>query len=413
MAKTELTLSDKVATDTMSIRQQKERAGAIDIHKKKAVVCFYIAKEKEEVKEYGTFTEDLTEIRDDFLKYHIKEVIIESTGIYWIALCTVLTTAKIHVTVVNPKFIKNMPKEKTDKKDAKWLCKLLVNGLVRNSFVASEEQRAFRDLCRMRTQYRNHITQSTNRMVKNLERRNIKLKSVVSTMNTKSATDIVTAIAQGETDIEKLVLLCRTKLKKKLPDMRKALCGVLTAHDRSVLQKLLCDKAHYQKQIAEIDLQIQAHTAKVSKQLLTNIRQIAGIGTQSTEIILAEIGNNVDAFASEDKLAAWVGLAPGNKESAGKTYYSGRRDGNVYLRTAMIQVAWAAVRTKNSYWRPQYYHLTRRLHSSKAIVTIARKLIRIIYKVIKGTKTYTEYGGDYFIQQLQERMQRKTQTQTA
>ena len=395
---------------SMSIVQQKERAGGIDIHKNKAVVCFYIADKLEQVKEYETYTCNLEQIRDDLLSHNIREVIIESTGIYWIALCSVLTLGGIHVTVVNPKFIKNMPKEKTDKKDARWLCKLLVNGLVRNSFVASEEQRAFRDLCRMRTRYRNHITQSSNRIVKNLERRNIKLKSVVSNMQTKSAMDIVKAIAAGETDIEKLLLLCRTKLKKKKELMRKALQGVLTPHDRMVLQPYLDDIAHYQKQTEGLDAEIKKHMAKVQQELVSNLQQVPGIGPQSTEIILAEIGSNADAFSNEDKLAAWVGLAPGNKESGGKAYYAGRRDGNVYLRTAMLQVSWSAVRTKNTYWRALYYHLTRRLHSSKAIVAIARKLIRLIYKVIKGTKTYTEYGADYFIQHLQERVQkRKTQ----
>jgi transposase len=391
----------------MSIVQQKERAGGIDIHKNKAVVCYYISDELEEVKEYGTFTCDLEQIRDDLLYHQIKEVIIESTGIYWIALCSVLTLGGIHVTVVNPKFIKNMPKEKTDKKDSRWLCKLLVNGLVRNSFVASEEQRAFRDLCRMRTRYRNHITQSTNRIVKNLERRNIKLKSVVSNMNTLSAQAIVKAIAAGETDIEKLVALCKTKLKKKKEQMRKALQGVLTVHDRMVLQQYLDDIAHYQKQTDAIDAQIKKHTDQVEQELVISLQQVPGIGPQSTEIILAEIGDNVASFSTEDKLAAWVGLAPGNKESGGKSYYAGRRDGNVYLRTAMLQVAWSAVRTKNTYWRALYYHFTRRLHSSKAIVAIARKLIRVIYKIIKGTKTYTEYGADYFMQHLQERIQRR------
>jgi transposase len=306
-----------------------------------------------------------------------------------------------------------MPKEKTDKKDARWLCKLLVNGLVRNSFVVSEEQRAFRDLCRMRTKYRNHIGQATNRIVKNLERRNIKLRSVVSNMKTKSAMDIVKAIARGETDMEKLLSLCRTKLKKKKEEMRKALTGLITPHDRMMLQQLLDDITHYQKQIDAIDIKIKEHTSRVNQQLVENLMQIRGIGPQSTEIILAEIGSNVDAFANEDKLAAWVGLAPGNKESAGKAYYAGRRDGNIYLRTALLQVAWAAVRCKNSYWSALYYHLTRRMHRNKAIVVIARKLLRIIYKVIKGTKTYTEYGGDYFIKHLQERQQAKKQTHRA
>lgn len=399
--------------DTMSIRQQLERAGGIDVHKNKITICTYIAGEKEQVKDYGTFTCDLEQIRDDLLSNAIREVIIESTGIYWIALCSILTLAGIHVTVVNPRFIKNMPKEKTDKKDARWLCKLLVNGLVRNSFVASEEQRAFRDLCRMRTRYRNHINQSLNRIVKNLERRNIKLRSVVSNMNTVSARAIVKAISEGETDIEKLLSLCKTKLKNKKEQMRKALHGVLTQHDRMILGQLLDDIAHYEKQIEGIGEQIKQHTAKVNQELITNLQQIRGIGPQSTEIILAEIGDNVDAFATADKLAAWTGVAPGNKESAGKAYYTGRRDGNVYLRTALLQVAWSAVRCKNSYWRALYYHLTRRMHSAKAIVAVARKLTRLIYKVLRKTKTYTEYGADYFINRLQERLIKRKQTQTA
>jgi transposase len=225
--------------------------------------------------------------------------------------------------------------------------------------------------------------------------------------------DIVSALARGETDIEKMLLLCRTKLKKKEADMRKALHGVLTPHDRMMLQRLLDDIAHYQKQIDGIDAQIKQHTSKVNEQLIENLKEIRGIGEQSTEIILAEIGDNVNQFDNEDKLAAWAGLAPGNKESAGKNYYAGRREGNVYLRTALLQVAWAAVRCKNSYWRMLYYHLTRRMHSSKAIVAVARKLLRLIYKVIKGTRTYTEYGGDYFMQRLQERLQKKRETQRA
>jgi len=301
----------------------------------------------------------------------------------------------------HPPFGHLLQKEKGSGKD------LLVNGLVRNSFIVSEQQRAFRDLCRMRIKYTQHITQAQNRILKNLERRNIKLRSVVSSMDTKSAHEIVKAIAAGETDIEKLAALSKGKLKKKNAQMRKALQGVITTHDRMMLMSLLNDIAHFRSQIEVIEKQISTHTEKVNQNLIANLHEVKGIGRQSTEIILAEVGNNVDAFATPDKLAAWVGLAPGNKESAGRKFYSGTRDGNVHLRTTMLQVAWAAIRTRNSYWRALYYHLTRRMAQKKAIVVIARKLIRLIYKIIKGTRTYTEYGADYFYQRLNERLANK------
>jgi transposase len=400
---------EQIQESGMQFKPQLERACGIDVHKEKLVACFYIKGEQQQVKEYGTYTVDLETIRDDILRLQIKDVLVESTGIYWIALCNVLMSAGIRVAVVNPRFVKNIPKEKTDRKDARWLCKLLVNGLVRRSFIASDEQRAFRDLCRMRTNYSNHIKQTRNRIVKNLERRNIKLRSVVSSMNTKSAMAIVKAIAEGETDIEKLVALCKTKLKNKKEEMRKALHGVLTSHDRLMLQGLLDDITHYEKQIEKIEQEINSHTDKMSAELIENLREVKGVGEQSTQIILAEIGDNVKPFATAEKLTAWVGLAPGNKESAGKKFYTGTRDGNKYLRTAMIQVAWAAVRTKNSYWRALYYHLTRRMPMYKAIVAVARKLLRLIYKIIKGTRTYVEYGADYFITRLQERLAQKRQ----
>ena len=156
-------------TDTMNIRPQLQRACGIDIHKDKVSVCYYISGEMEEVKEYGTFTCDLEQIRDALQKYGIKDAIMESTGVYWIALCSLLTAAGIEVRVVNARFVKNMPKEKTDKKDAKWLCKLLVNTFVRASFVVKEDQRAFRDLCRMRIKYTQHITQSQRIVYRDLQ----------------------------------------------------------------------------------------------------------------------------------------------------------------------------------------------------------------------------------------------------
>jgi transposase len=221
-------------------------------------------------------------------------------------------------------------------------------------------------------------------------------------MSTLTAIDIVKALAQGETDIEYLVSLCKGKVQKKKELMHKALQGVLTKEDRNALKRFLGDIVHYEQNITEIEAEIKTYTDKIDPQLIQNLDDIAGISEKSTEIVLAEIGHRVDAWETADKLAAWTGTAPGDNETADKKKPSGRRGGNTYLRTALIQVAWAAIRTKNSYWRALFAHLSRRMHVKKAIVVIARKLVKVIYKVIKGTKQYVEYGAEYFIERQEQ-----------
>jgi transposase len=391
----------------MEIKPQLERAAAFDIHQEKITVCFFVKDELIEVKEYGTFTEDLFQLRDDCLNYKIHEVLMESTGVYWIPICAIMTDAGIKVHVVNAKFVKNMPKEKTDKKDAKWLCKLLVNGQIRDSYIAPTEQQAFRDLCRSRKKYTNQITQARNRMSKFLDRRNIKLTNVISNLDTLTAREIIKALSEGETDIEKLASLARGKLKKKKELLRKALQGILTEHDRKMLKMLLSDISHFEQNIAFIDEEIKKHVDRVDPKLVEKLDEIAGIGKETAQIILAEIGDNVDAWENADKLAAWAGSSPGNNESANKQKKAGRRSGNKFLLTSLVQAAWGAVRIKNSYWQALYWHLRKRLIEQKAIIAIVRRLVKIIYKVIKGIMTYKELGGVYFKLHLQERLEQK------
>lgn len=374
----------ETTNDSMMIKPQLTRAAGLDIHKKKIVACYYVAGETHTIKEYGTFTKDLEQLRDDMLSYNIRDALMESTGVYWIALSSVLLSAGINVRVANARAVKALPKEKTDRKDAAWLCKVLVNNLVKNSYIAGDDQRTFRELCRQRTRYSYQQAQARNRIANTLERRNIKIRSVVSNLHTKTAHDIITALADGETDIEKLVSLCRGQLKKKKDQMRNAVHGVLMADDRFLLKSLLKDIEHFQNQIKELQKQITEHTNKVSEELISNLREVKGIGDQTIEVVLAEIGDNIKPFATADHLAAWAGLAPGNHTSADKSKPVSVREGNKYLRTAMVTVAWAAVRSKNSYWRALFAHLKRKMHHNKAIVVVARKLLKVIYKSSKG-----------------------------
>ena len=338
----------ETTNDSMMIKPQLTHAAGLDIHKNKIVVCYYVAAQTQQTKEYGTFTKDLEQIRTDMLGFNIKDCLMESTGVYWIALSSVLLSAGINVRVANARAVKALPKEKTDRKDAAWLCKILVNNLVKNSYIAGDDQRTFRELCRQRSRYTHQQAQARNRIANILERRNFKIRSVVSNLHTKTAHDIIAALADGETDSEKLVALCRGQLKKKKDEMRLAVHGVLMADDRFLLKSLLKDIVHFQNQIDELQKQIREHTDKISEELITNLREVKGIGNQTIEVILSEIGDNVNPFATADHLAAWTGLAPGNHESGDKAKPSSVRDGNKYLRTALVTVAWAAVRTKNS-----------------------------------------------------------------
>ena len=398
--------------DSMIIKPQLTRAAGLDIHKNKIVVCYYVAGERQEIKEYATFTRDLEKIPIDMLGYGIRDALMESTGVYWIALASILLTAGIRVRLVNARAVKALPKEKTDRKDSVWLCRILVNGTVKHSYIAGDDQRTFRELCRQRTKYSQHLTQARNRIAKLLERRNIKIRSVMSNLNTLTAHDIITALANGETNLDALAALCRGRLKKKKEEMRKALHGVITADDRFLLKRLLCDIEHFKNQIIEIEKQIAVHTGKINDDLIKNLKEVKGIGQQSAEIILAEIGDSVEPFATPEHLAAWTGLAPGNHQTADTVKAVGTREGNKHLRTALITVAWSAVRTKNSYWRALFSHLNKRMHHNKAIVVVARKLLKIIYKIIKGTYRYSEYGADFFIQRLQERFEQKRKQAT-
>ena len=189
--------------------------------------------------------------------------------------------------------------------------------------------------------------------------------------------------------------------------MRNAVHGVLAADDRFLLKSLLKDIEHFQNQMDELQKQITQHTDKISTDLINNLKEVKGIGNQTVEVILAEIGDTVKPFATAEHLAAWSGLAPGNHTTADKSKPVSVREGNKYLKTALITVAWAAVRSKNSYWRALFAHLKKRMNHNKAIVVVARKLLKVIYKIIKGTYAYKEFGADYFIQHLQERLQQK------
>ncbi len=390
----------------VSILPQLDKACGLDMHKD-TIVGFISNKEgkQQDLKEFGTFTDDLGKIVQWLKEHQVKHCLMESTGIYWITLYHMLQEAGISVYVANPMHIKQIPKRKTDKKDARWLCTLLLNGLIRPSLIPDDTQHQLREYCRSRVHYTHQKSQALNRIVRILERSNIKIRSVVSNIRIKSSLTIIRLLASGETDIEKIAACCKGRLKQKIPAMKQALKGRLSEADRSMLTLLLADMDHFEKQISILEQKIEKIISQHYSQAEELLENISGIGKASAQNIISEIGDNMDKFPTADHLTSWTGLAPGNHESAGKRKNVSTKKGNKYLRTVMVAVAWGAVRTKNSYWRCLFEQLKKRMKPQKAIIVIARRLLKVVYRTLKNRLVYREGGTELFLKvQLENRI---------
>lgn len=381
----------------------------LDMHARSIEACIMKKGQKAEIRRYGTTTRDLKELVGWILSQEVQGVCIESTGIYWYSMYHLLSEAGVKVTLVNPARVKQIPGKKTDTADCKWLCKLLMNGLVAGSFVPEGPQRELRELTRMQFKYVNLASQAEHRILKVLERANIKIRSVMSNITTKSGQAIVRALAEGQTDVNVLASLCKGRLRKKIEHMKEALEGLLTEHDRYQLRLLIKDQDHYASQIEEIEKSTSQIVADHFTETVQIVDSVYGIGTRTATGIVAEIGSSMEQFETADKLTSWSGLAPGNKESAGKKRKVKTVNGNRYLKPMLLQAAWTAVRAKNTYWSAQFHLLTKRLPPKKAIIAIARKMLKMIYSLLQKKIKYVELGAEAFWQQIKLRTRLKQQ----
>ena len=233
-------------------------------------------------------------------------------------------------------------------------------------------------------------------MVKILERSNIKLRSVSSSIRTKTCQLIIDSILDGITDPAQLSTLCLGKLKNKKEAIEKAVKGTISEGDQIILRLLQEDRDHAQKQLDSVNEKIlemeQAHYTLEVKLL----DEISGIGQLTAQQIIAEIGTDMDKFETADQLTSWAGLAPGNNESAGKKKSTSTKKGNKYLRTAMVTAAWAAARSKKTYWFFLFSYLKRKMSAKKAIIAIARRMLKVVFKVLKEKIHYVEGGKELF-----------------
>lgn len=371
----------------------------LDIHKKTIAACLITTNEAGEVtsfiKEFGTFTDDLEKLHNWLLEHECPIVAMESTGIYWRPIHNVLE-GDVEVILVNARHIKNVPGRKTDIADSRWLAGLLQHGLLRASFIPVKEVRHWRELSRIRRRNRDTISDYKRRIHKLFESANIKIDSVVSDLFGITGRNLILLLLTGPTEVSlaDIEYCAKGTLRAKVSELHRSIQGFFEDHHRFQLISLMHILETLEKENKNIDQRMKK-LMQEHNDLLSRMDEIPGINELSAQYILSELGPELDSFSSAASLASWAGLCPGNNESAGKRKSGRSPVRKHHLKTIMIEVAWAAVKKKGSYYRDKYWKLRYRLGPKKAIVAIAHKIIKALYAIIKKGEKYKELGEEY------------------
>ncbi len=377
----------------------------LDVHAKTVVACL-IKDGKKEIRTFSTMTDELLVLSDWLVAAGCRQVAMESTGVYWKPVFNLLE-GLLEVSLVNAQHVKAVPGRKTDVRDCEWLADLLRHGLLKASFIPPVEIRELRELTRYRQTLVKEAAAVANRIQRLIESGNIKLGQVASDVCGVSGRLMLKALAAGERDATKLAHLAKGRLKEKEVELRRALHGRLTAAQCFVLRELLARLDELDAALArvqdEIKREVKASENPFLAEAIELVQSIPGVGERVAEVIVSEIGVEMKCFPTDGHLASWAGVCPGNHQSAGRRTSGKTTKGNVYVRTALVQAAWAATHTKDTYLAAQYRRLVKHKGKQRALVAVGHSILVIIYHVLKNKVTYQELGGDYFDRQNVDR----------
>ena len=373
-----------------------KRVIGLDIHQAQITACALIEEPdgsaRIEQRQFGAFKRDRRELADWVSSLRPDDVVMESTGIYWKSPYAALEAIGIRAKVVNARHVKNVPGRKTDVGDAHWLATLARAGLLRGSFVPSAKLRELRLIARQRQKLVGQLASEKNRLHKVLTDSGVRLGVVVSDLHGQSARAMVKAIIAGQSPQEVLKLASR-RLKASREEIFDALQGDLTASHRFVLDELMRHIEEIEARIARFDTRLLAELES-ERDALALLQTIPGVDLIGAAMLLVEIGTDMESFGSADRLASWVGICPGNNESAGKRKSGHLRKGNLYVRRLLCEFAHAASRT-TSVFKSKFQSLVVRRGHKRAIIAIGHKILRTIFFMLKRREHYRDSATDY------------------
>lgn len=384
-------------TSQVSFKQIVSRGCGIDVHKKVVVATIDGEGIKKQTREFDTITCSLKELKDWLLENGITHVAMESTGVFWKPVYNVLEPANITVWIVNAAHVKYVPGHKTDKKDSAWLCKLLLAGLLKPSYIPAKEQRELRDLTRYRTKLIQSKASNKNRIIRILEDANIKLSSVLSSTSGAVGTKLINKICEGkEITMQNIDEVYHKKLEASKAEIFEACQGFVTVHHVYMLKIIRQEIDNTQRSIESLDQQIK-EVLSPYENALEMLKKVPGISSKSAEDLVAEIGLDMNVFPTENHLASWAGMSPGNNESAGKKKSGRTTHGNKQVKNVLTEIAWAATRTKKTFYQARYHKLAARRGKKRALIAVGHSILKSVYHILKDNCDYKELGAEYLI----------------
>lgn len=374
------------------------RCCGIDVHKKDVKACAMLTHPDgtatSQVRTFSTLTDGLLALADWLGALDIRQVAMESTGVYWRPVYNILE-ADCAVILVNAQHIKAVPGRKTDVKDSEWLADLLRHGLLQPSFIPPAPIRELRDLTRYRKTLIGERAQEANRLQKVLETANIKLAMVATDVLGVSGRQMLAALLGGEQDAEALAELARGRLREKLPQLRRALVGRVQPYHRILIERILAHIDFLEESIATLQREIDRCLLPFA-QAVALLVTIPGVSAHAAATLIAEIGTEMAQFPSAKHLASWAGVCPGNRESGGKRRSGKPTAGNRWVKAVLGEVAWSVSRTRDNYLVAQYQRMARRKGRLKAIGATMHTVLVIAYHVLRDGTPYRDLGADYF-----------------
>jgi transposase len=375
-----------------------ERCAGLDVHRDTVVATVRRpgpgGVRRSQTRTFSTMTGQLQDLADWLASEKVTLVGMESTGVYWKPVYYVLEE-RFPVWVINAEHLRNVPGRKTDVADSVWIAQLLEHGLVSPSFVPPRRIRLLRDLTRHGRRLTEERTRTIQRLEKVLQDAGIKLTSVASTILGKTGRAILAALLAGEEDPAVLAELARGRLRPKIPALREALSHRFRLeHHGLLLAQMLAHVDFLEDSIAETYRQVEVLLRPVAE-LVELVMTIPGVGRRVAEVLIAEVGLDMDVFPTAAHLASWAGICPGNNASGGKRRAGRTRHGSMWLRIALTEAAQAAARTKGTYLAAHHAQIRGRRGTQKAIGATRHDILIAYYHIIRDRVPYQELGPDW------------------